>query len=42
MYVNVYLQQMSVCGRFIFFGIDGKAVPNDYQQENKQLLQSKK
>lgn len=25
-----------------FFGIDGKAVPNDYQQENKQLLQSKK
>lgn len=41
MYVYVYLTQMSVCGRF-FFGIDGKAVPNDYQQENKQLLQSKK
>lgn len=27
---------------FFFFGIDGKAVPNDYQKENKQLLQSKK
>lgn len=31
-----------VCVEDFFFGIDGKAVPNDYQKENKQLLQSKK
>lgn len=43
MYVRECVPTTNECvWKIFFFGIDGKAVPNDYQQENKQLLQSKK
>lgn len=42
MYVRECVPATNECVWKIFFLIDGKAVPNDYQQENKQLLQSKK
>lgn len=43
MYVRECVPATNECvWNIFFFGIDGKAVPNDYQQENKQLLQSKK
>lgn len=43
MYVRECVPDTNECvWKIFFFGIDGKAVPNDYQKENKQLLQSKK